>query len=180
MKRLSPFSAGRHRPFIILFLLALIGTGLVGASMATPVLKFEMEPAKRIYSSREGLVVKFTFTANARTKLCLEKDFLTQMTVSVSRPGVGKLPLAPLVVTDHKEIFQQRTKIRWLKAGEKLTLRANLRRFRFANGDPWAPGEYSVNAVFNLCEQTPEEAVNPLGKEIPVPARQPAWLMIMN
>lgn len=142
-------------------------------------LRLEIEPAKRIYSSREGLMVKFTFTALSKTKLCLDKDLLSQMQFSVFRPGTGKLQLQPLVVRDNSQIFAEPMQIRWLDSGESLTLRANLKRFKFANGEHWDPGEYNVSAVFHLCAQNASETVDASGPEIPVPTARQGWFMIM-
>lgn len=151
---------------------------LVFASEA-PRLKLEVEPVKRIYSEREGLMVKFIFTAQNKTKLCLHDDILSQMQISIHRPGSGKLALQPLVVQDNSILFQKPLQVRWLNAGDTLTLRANLKRFQFADGDKWEPGEYNVNAVFNLCEQTATDYVTDTGKEIPIKAVRQGWFMIM-
>lgn len=123
-------------------------------------------------------MVKFTFTAQSKTKLCLANDIMSQMNIGIYRPGSGKLPLAPMVIQDNSVIFQKPLQVRWLEAGDSITLRANLKRLKFANGEPWSPGEYNINATFNLCEQTPVEYTTS-GPEIPVKAAKPGWLMIM-
>lgn len=155
-----------------------VGFGVQAAE--SPTLKLEIEPMKRIYSSREGLMMKFVFTARQKTKLCMDKDILGQMQFSIYRSGKGKLPLQPLVLRDNSQIFAQPMKVRWLEAGESVTLRANLKRFQFAEGEKWVPGEYSVNAVFNLCEQNAEETVTDPGRETPVRAQGQGWFMIMS
>lgn len=142
-------------------------------------LRLEIEPTKQIYSVREGLVVKLVFKANQKTKLCLAKDILSQMQVSISRPGQGKLALQPLVIKDNSTIFQEPMKVLWLESGQSLTLRANLKRYHFLDTDQWTPGEYNVSATFNLCEQTPAEIVTDPGQEIPVKAVRQGWFMIM-
>jgi hypothetical protein len=146
----------------------------------TPGLKLEVAPVKQIYSNREGLMVKFILTARTRTKLCLAKDLLSQMQVDISRSGVGKLPLQPLVLRDNSALFSEKLKIHWLEPGESLTLRANLKRYRFNDGEVWKPGDYSVGATFNLCEQTADEQVMPGGKEVPVRSVRQGWFMIMS
>lgn len=142
-------------------------------------LKLEIEPTKQIYSSHEGLVLKFTFTARSKTKLCLAKDILSQTQVTISRPGKGKVLLKPLVMRDNSALFQEPMQVQWLDSGESLSLRANLKRFQFDDGEQWTPGEYNVDARFNLCEQTPAEEVTDPGQEIPVKAVHPGWFMIM-
>lgn len=151
----------------------------LGVAADSPTLRLEVEPVKRIYSIREGLMVKFTFTAQSRTKLCLNDDILSQVQIDIYRPGSGKLALQPLVIQDNSVIFQKPMRVQWLDSGESLTLRANLKRFKFANAEKWEPGEYNVNATFNLCEQTPAEYVTNPGKEIPVKAVRQGWFMIM-
>ncbi len=151
----------------------------IGQAGEPQLLRLEIEPTKQIYSSREGLVVKLTFTANEKTKLCLAKDILSQMQVSISRPGQGKLALQPLIIQDNSKIFHEPMKVQWLESGQRVTLRANLKRYRFVNTAQWTPGEYNVNATFNLCEQTPMEVVTEPGVEIPVKAVQQGWFMIM-
>ena len=142
-------------------------------------LRLEIEPIKQIYSNHEGLVFKFIFTAHERTKLCLAKDILSQTQISISRPGKGKVPLKPLVIQDNSEIFQEPMKVQWLDSGESVTLRANLKRYQFVDAEQWTPGEYNVNATFNLCEQTPTEVVTDPGQEIPIKASRQGWFMIM-
>ena len=160
-----------------------ISLGLWGMSAyagdAPAGLKMEIQPTKQIYSIREGLVMKFIFTAQAKTKLCLDKDIFSQMQVTIAKPGIGKVPLKPLVLKDNSQMFQEPMKVQWLEAGESMTLRANLKRFQFDSGETWAPGEYSVNAVFNLCEQTPAEKVTEPGQEIPIKSVGQGWFMIM-
>jgi hypothetical protein len=162
--------------FVISIIAAFI---LPTMGLAEPGLKLDVVPVKRIYSSREGLMMKFVFTAQSRTKLCLSKDILSQMRINIHRSGSGKLPLQPLVVHDNSVLFQEPMQIRWLDVGESITLRANLKRFRFADDNKWEPGEYSVEVIFNLCEQTPNDYVTASDKEIPVKSRQPGWFMIM-
>jgi hypothetical protein len=101
------------------------------------------------------------------------------MQVTIVKPGIGKIPLKPLVITDNSQIFQEPMQVLWLESGESVTMRANLKRFQFDNGEEWAPGEYNVNAVFNLCEQTPAETVTDPGKETPIPSTGRGWFMIM-
>ncbi len=142
-------------------------------------LQLDAEPLKQIYSSHEGLVFRFVFTAHSKTKVCLAKDILSQMQISISRPGKGRIALKPLVMRDNSEIFQEPMKVQWLDSGESLMLRANLKRFQFATAEQWTPGEYNVDATFNLCEQTPDESVTDPGKETPVKAVRQGWFMIM-
>lgn len=166
---------------LLLSIIAISGLFFSPLSKAAdpPGLKLEVEPVKRIYSDREGLMVKFIFKAQSKTKLCLDNDILSQMQISIYRPGSGKLALQPLVLRDNSVIFQQPMQVRWLESGDSLTLRANLKRFKFANGESWEPGEYNVNATFNLCEQTPAEYVTDSGQEIPIKAARQGWFMIM-
>lgn len=142
-------------------------------------LRFEIEPIKQIYSSHEGLVFRLTFTAQEKTKICLAKDILAQTQISISRPGKGKIPFKPLILRDNSKLFQQPMKVQWLESGEKLTLRANLKRFQFMSDEQWTPGEYNVDATFNLCEQTDAELVTDPGQEIPIRAVRRGWFMIM-
>jgi hypothetical protein len=176
----------RLKRFYGLWLLIIIlvsGLAVAGRGYATDGdgagLKLRLEPTKQIYSNHEGLVMKFIFMAQSKTKLCLDKDILSQMQITIAQPGQGKIPLKPLVLTDNSQIFQEPMKVLWLEAGDSVTLRANLKRFQFDGGNQWAPGEYSVNAVFNLCEQTPAEVVTDPGKEIPVKSTGQGWFMIM-
>lgn len=144
-----------------------------------PPLEFTAEPTKRIYSFREGVMVKFILKATRPAKVCLEKDVLTQMQVHISRSG-EELPLQPLVVKDNRLMFHQPMKIRWLEPGEQLLFRANLKRFQFAGGETWEPGEYNITATFNLCEQTDSVEYDPAGQEVPIKTEQPGWFMIMS
>jgi hypothetical protein len=144
-----------------------------------PGLKLDIEPIKQLFSSREGLVFKFTFRAQSRTKLCVAKDILSQMQVNISRSGTGKLPLQPLVIRDNSQIFQEPMRVYWLNTGQSIALRANLKRYQFNDGEHWTPGEYNVDATFNLCEQTPEENVTDPGKESPIKSSRQGWFMIM-
>jgi hypothetical protein len=144
-----------------------------------PGLKLNVEPIKQIFSTREGLVFKYTFTAQRKVKLCLSKDLLSQIQVDISHSGRGKMPLQPLVIQDNSQIYQEPMRVLWLENGQSVTLRANLKRYQFSNGEKWTPGEYSVNTTFNLCEQTPAETVTDPGKEIPIHASQQGWFMIM-
>jgi hypothetical protein len=163
--------------FIILASLAcLIHPGWAGELQR---LRLEIEPTKQIYSSREGLVVKLTFTANEKTKLCLAKDILSQVQIAISRPGQGKMALQPLIIQDNSKIFQEPMKVQWLDSGQRVTVRANLKRYRFVDSEQWTPGEYNVNATFNLCEQTPMRMVADPGMEIPIKAVKQGWFMIM-
>ncbi len=171
----KPFAWRLLVPIILL----LAGLALRAGAAGTAPLRMDVEPAKQIYTDREGLMVKFILTAREKTKLCLEKDPLSQMRITVSRSGQGKVPLEPLVLRDNRVLFDQNMKVRWLNPGDRVYLRANLKRLRFSGGGRWEPGEYSVSAVFNLCEQTPNEEVNDLGKEIPIPTARPGWFMIM-
>ena len=157
----------------------LVGSPLLAAAPKGP-LQILIEPSKRIYSSREGLMVKVVFKARERVKLCLEKDILSQMQWSVTKYGTGKLAVAPLVMRDNSELFNQRVKILWLEPGESTMFRINLKRLKFTGGESWDAAEYSVTTSFNLCEQTPGEEYNPGGKEIPIQAENSGWLMIMK
>ena len=163
---------------IAVFLLA--GMGVLPAIGQGQPLKVEIMPLKQIYSSHEGIVVKVVFTAREKVRLCMEKDFLSQMGLKISRPGVGVLPLKPLVSTNNREVFQQKMRIHWLEPGESLTLRTNLKRYHFDKGYQWEPAEYTVNGFFNLCSQTGGEEYSPLEEETPVPLVRPGWFMIMS
>lgn len=165
--------------FTIILVLLLIVGGQVRAG-ETPGLQLTVSPAKQIFSNREGLVALFTFKAQAKTKLCLAEDILSQMQVNISRSGTGKLPLKPLVIKDNSQIFQEPMRVVWLESGQSLTLRANLKRYQFDGGELWTPGEYSVAATFNLCEQTPALKVTDPGQEIPVKSNGQGWFMIMS
>ena len=144
------------------------------------MLQMRLLPQKEIFSSREGLVMQFIFTAKAKTKLCLDKDILSQMQVSIFKSGQGKMPLKPLVIKDNSHLFLEPMKVVWLEAGQNLTVRANLKRFDLDGGAIWTPGEYSADATFNLCEQTPVVPVTEPGQETPVKASRLGWFMIME
>jgi hypothetical protein len=144
------------------------------------LLQLQLVPQKNIFSRREGIVMQFIFTAKAKTKLCLDKDILSQMQVTLARSGSGKLPLKPLVIKDNSHLFLATMGVVWLESGQSLTVRANLKRFELDGGSTWAPGEYSADATFNLCEQTPVEPVTEPGHETPVKAARPGWFMIME
>lgn len=165
--------------FTIIPALVWMMAGYVRAGEA-PGLLLQVEPAKQIFSSREGLVTRFTFKAQSKTKLCLDKDILSQVQVTISRSGTGKLPLKPLVIKDNSQIFQEPMKVVWLEAGQSLTLRANLKRYQFDGAEQWIPGEYSIGATFNLCEQTPAQNVTDPGRETSVPSQRQGWFMIMS
>ncbi len=125
-------------------------------------------------------MVKFVFKARERVKLCLEKDILTQLQLTLSKSGKGILPLEPLVVKDTRELFQQNLKVLWLDPGESTLFRANLKRFQFANGEEWTPAEYSISAKFSLCEQTPTDYVDPAAPETLIESENTGWFMIMS
>jgi len=164
---------------IACFLLA----GLLGALQAgfgKPVpLRVQAIPIKNIYSSKEGVVVKFVFTAREKVRLCLEKDFLSQMQLKINKSGVT-MPLKPLVSLDQGKMFHQQTRIYWLEPGESIMLRTNLKRYKFDQSHTWEPAEYTVNGTFNLCSQTGGEEYSPLEEETPVPFEKPGWFMIMS
>ena len=168
---------------LVLIIPVLLGfLSLFGAAEAarSGPLDLEIVPLKSIYSAREGLSVRFRFTARERTKLCLSKDLLSQMQVNVYRSGRGKIAMQPLVSRDNQVVFEETMKVRWLEPGQSIDLKANLKRLQFAEGQKWTPGEYSVRAAFSLCEQTPTEEVPDIGRETLIPARKPGWFMIMN
>lgn len=144
-----------------------------------PLLNISIEPIKRIYSSREGLMTNFIFEANRKTKLCVAKDIMTQMDITVSQAG-QKVTLKPLVVTDIEKLYQKKAKEIWLEPGETISFRLNLRRLMFASGKSWKPGEYSINTTFHLCPQDISDPDSMLFNEIPIEATQPGWLMIMS
>ena len=129
---------------------------------------------------RDGLVMQFIFTAKARTKLCLNKDLLSQTQVTLYKAGVGKVPLKPLVIQDKSLLFMAPMRVVWLEAGQSLTVRANLKRFQLDSGANWTPGEYGAEASFNLCEQTPAEPVTDPGRETPIPSARQGWFMISD
>jgi len=89
--------------------------------------------------------------------------------------GWQDLPPAPGNLTNQQPAGWT---LRWLEPGENVTLRANLKRFQFADGEHWEPGEYNVRATFNLCAQTPETEATVLEEEIPVKSAKSGWFMI--
>lgn len=174
----------RHvKPFgwkvLLPIILSLAMAGVLSHAAGSAPVSMRVEPAKQIYTRREGLMMKFTFTAREKTKLCLDKDPLTQMQLTIHRAGHGKMELQPLVVRDNRALLERNMKVRWLEPGEQVVLRANIKRLGFAGGGAWEPGEYSVRAVFHLCEQTPNPEVTDIGREIPVSTDRPGWFMIM-
>jgi hypothetical protein len=174
-----------RRRVIIILMTALLFCGLSGLAQPGreaaqgPPLVLGIESSKQIFSSREGLVLQFTWTAKGPVKLCLAKDLLSQVQIDISRSGRGKLPVQPLTLRDNSRIFQEAMRVYRLKAGESITRRANLKRYRFNEDEGWVPGEYNVAATFHLCEQTAAETVTDPGTEIPIRAARPAWFMIM-
>lgn len=141
--------------------------------------RLTLEALKPILKPSEGVLVQFTLTAVARTKVCLEKDPMSQVVLRATKAGMGLLPLKPLVVRDYQKLYNQRPVVRWLDPGQSVTWRTNLKRFGFADGQRWAPGEYSVQATFQLCEQSAGYAPpDPARPEIPIPSVLPAWFMI--
>ncbi len=143
------------------------------------LLKMTIEPLKQIFSSHEGLVILFKWTAKNPVTLCLARDFLSQTQISISRSGRGKLSLQPLIVHDNSTIFQEPMQVYHLKTGDSITRRANLKRYHFDDGENWVPGEYTVEATFNLCEQTLAEPITDPGQESTIRATRPGWFMIM-
>ncbi|MGE0199738.1 MAG: hypothetical protein AB7P76_02080 [Candidatus Melainabacteria bacterium] len=171
--------------FAFLLLLVTACTGLLASLPAAQAeagdapLVFSIQPTEHIYSAREGLQVQFTFRAVRETKFCYEKDILSNLQLRVRKSGKD-LALAPLVVRSRPTLFSDSVRVAWLQPGETKTFRASLKRYHFANGEGWTPGEYSISAVFNLCEQTEGLYVDPLGPETPVPSHSPGWFMIMS
>lgn len=155
-----------------------------GNGQTPPPVTLSIEPSKQIFSSREGLVLQFTWKAKGMVKLCLAKDLLSQVQIGISRSGRGKLPVQPLTLRDNSQMFQpvvqEPMRVYRLKAGQSITRRANLKRYRFEENEEWVPGEYSVTATFHLCEQTPGETGTDSETEIPIRAVRPAWFMIMT
>lgn len=145
----------------------------------TQPLTIILEPEKRIYSSREGVMVKFVLKASRRVKVCYAKDILSQMQLKIARSG-HNMALQPLVVQDNSQIFQQPMNIRWLESGQSMTFRTNLKRYKFAEGETWEPAEYNASATFDLCDQSEDQPYDPAGKEIPVRTTTPSWFMIMS
>ncbi len=142
-------------------------------------LKFSIEPTKRIYTSREGVRVKLVFTAIQRTKLCLKKDVLSQLSVKIHRAG-QLVPMQPFTVKDTSLLFKQSPEVHWLDAGETLVRTASLKRYQFKDGSPWFSAEYSVSGAFDLCEQNDRDDVDVLEESFPVKTQQAAWFMIMS
>ncbi len=146
-----------------------------------PPVSLTMKPLKNIYSPREGLGVQFVFHAIRPTRLCLEKDPFTQFQFNVERGGVGKLPLAPIVVKDTRELFFQPIKVVNLQPGKPYYLRGNLKRLNFTDGQDWGIGDYYVSATFFLCNQEEdEETFDSAGEEIPIKSAKTATFMIME
>ncbi len=139
-----------------------------------------IEPQKQIYTAREGLMVRFVFKARQPARVCFEKDPLSQFNFSVYRSGTGELPLQPVVTHDTRVLFDQRPSVFELASGDVHVYRLNLKRLHFRQGEAWTPGDYTVKATFNLCEQAEGKHWDPSGQEIPLKAVQPARFMIMN
>ncbi len=164
--------------FIILALVAAASTLGYAAGTAPPPLRLEIQPSKQIFSNHEGIVTMLKLTATTRTKVCLANDILSQIEMTINRSGVGSLPLLPMVIEDKSQFYQEPLRIVWLEAGQSMSLRLNLKRYLFANGERWKPGNYSTTGTFNLCEQTPATTVTDTGQEIPIKAQQSSGFMI--
>jgi len=149
------------------------------ARAADPGLKLELVPTKQIYSSREGLTLQVILTAKTRTKLCLSRDILNQLKLKVYRSGQGQLKLQPLVLQDNSVAFQDDDPPVWLEAGQKITLKTNLKRYLFSEGASWEPGEYGISGSFMLCGQNEQSTAGDPGKETEIPTLQQGWFMIM-
>jgi hypothetical protein len=149
------------------------------ASSQSDLLRLTIEPLKEIFSSHEGLVMLFKWTAKNPVTLCLTKDFLSQTQVNIYRSGRGKLPLQPLIVRDNTTLYQEPMQVYHLKTGDSISRRANLKRYHFGEGESWIPGEYNVEASFNLCEQTLNEPITDPGQESVIHAVKTGWFMIM-
>ena len=109
------------RALISIILAAPLAVGILAWAADTAPgrspLRLEIVPAKQLYSNREGLTVQFKLTAFSLTKVCLDKDILSQMQVGLFRSG-SKLPLQPLVITDNSQRFKIPMEVRWLDPGE--------------------------------------------------------------
>ncbi|MBY0405818.1 MAG: hypothetical protein K2X66_18085 [Cyanobacteria bacterium] len=146
-----------------------------------PYLSLSIEPVKTIFRNHEGLPMKFIFKAYKATRLCLEKDPMSQFQFQVLRGGAGMLPIAPLVVTDTRELYFEKIRRIDLKPGDIYPIRANLKRFDFSEGEKWLPGDYTVSATFNLCDQSEQAKQDSSGgKEIPIKSTQNGRFIILN
>jgi hypothetical protein len=146
-----------------------------------PYLSLSIEPVKTIFRNHEGLPMKFIFKAYKATRLCLEKDPMSQFQFQVLRGGAGVLPIAPLVVTDTRELYFEKIRRIELKPGDVYPIRANLKRFDFSEGEKWLPGDYTVSATFNLCDQSEQaKQDSSAGKEIPIKSTQNGRFIILN
>jgi|GEM_PF-3491540 len=167
----------RLKVLSLLLLLGLVGIGLFAfkASWAeeAPV-EFRMEANKQIFSHSEGLVMILSWMAKKPTKLCLAKDLLSQTQVEISRSGKGKLSLEPLVIEDKSKLLDMPEQVMNLKTGQLVRRRVNLKRFHFKGGEHWDAGDYTVKATFSLCAGADKE------EEIPLPAKQSAYFMLMD
>lgn len=148
-------------------------------SPQSDLIRLTIDPLKEIFSSHEGLVMLFKWTAKKPVTLCLTNDFLSQTKINIYRSGSGKLPLQPLIVRDNGTLYQEPMQVYHLKTGESISRRANLKRYHFGEGKNWIPGEYNVEASFNLCEQTLNEPITDPGQESVIHAVKTGWFMIM-
>lgn len=143
-------------------------------------LTLSIHPLKSIYGRKEGVTVEFVLKASRPTKICLEKDPLTQFQLQISRGGKGALPLEPLVTTDTRELYFEKIRLVDLKAGDSFPFRANLKRLAFSKGEKWASGDYMVTGVFNLCDQEGGFTHDSAGKEIPIRATENGRFLILE
>lgn len=154
--------------------------GGVSFSQEGPPVRLEIEPEEGIMTRAQGVPVRFIITAVRPVKLCLEKDPLTQFQLQISRQGHGPLPVEPLVVRDTRELFYQKIRVVELKPGQHYPYRANLRRLTFTNGEQWKPGDYTISATFNLCDQATAGNADSSGKEVPIKAKALGRFMVAN
>lgn len=137
-----------------------------------------MRALKNIYRKREGLPIEFLLEAHEPIQLCLEKDPLTQFQLTVYRAGKGPMPLEPYVTKDTRELYFEKIRIISMKPGDKFPYRTNIKKIVPARGEKWDLGDYTVKAVFNLCDQTQEYRHDSAGRETPIKSTNSASFMI--
>jgi hypothetical protein len=149
------------------------------ASAIEPLI-LTLKSTKDIYRKREGVQVTFLLKAQEPIRLCLEKDPLTQFQFTAYRGGKGVLSLEPYVAKDTRELYFEKMRIIDLKPGQAFPYRANIKKLVPANGEKWIPGDYSLGATFNLCDQTQAFRNDSAGKDMPIKGKNLARFMITD
>jgi hypothetical protein len=139
-----------------------------------------LKSTKDIYRKREGIQVTFLLKAQEPIRLCLEKDPMTQFQFTAYRGGKGALPLEPYVSKDTRELYFEKMRIIDLKPGQAFPYRANIKQLVPSNGEKWIPGDYSLGATFNLCDQTQAFRNDSAGRDTPVKGKNLARFMITD